>query len=198
VLRIVLAAALLFSAAAAAQPESTPPLSSARAPWRVGIEVDPLPYFLRGYSVVAGVRPSGLPNWRFGLGAFGATMPAAMISAENAGFGVQVPWSIAANAVYYFSPDRGGFYAGPIAMYQQTRYTHTSAPGASVDAGRMNIGLEGGFQWLPFQQIGLYLNPWIGAGAGFDLGTPAVGANEYRAGTFTPMFGLHVGYELDL
>src|SRR5512132_2203933 len=106
--RAVLAAAVLFSSTALAQAASPEPAATpapaadtSAAKWRLDVELDPLPFVLQGYSVVVGVRPAMMPQLHFGLGTFGAHMPEQMISAENAGFSLQVPYSIAANALYY-------------------------------------------------------------------------------------------------
>lgn len=70
------------------------------ASWRVAAEVDPLPFFSKGYSVHVGWKPDVAPRLRFTLGAFGYKGAEASSGSRNAGWKAKAH-AIEASAAYF-------------------------------------------------------------------------------------------------
>lgn len=201
-----LSAALLcltLSAAALADEPAPQPEAVAQAqahPWRVGVEADPLPWAIGGYSGIVNVTTPATSHLRFGLGGFGVrALPEAMINEASRGFGVSIPWALAANVLYFFGESRGGFFTGPLGMLQQQRFTLAEAPEQTADVTKIGAGLMVGYQWFPINGVGLYLMPWVGGFGSFTVrGEPTIATRTYAEAPFAANIALHLGYEFSL
>lgn len=179
--------------AAPAEATSSPP-----ARWHVAVEADPSPYLARGWSVLLGVRPAQLPEWNLMVAAFSAEFPEALVNLTpaNQGWNVRVPFAIGlAPQRRFSSAERGGFFAGPLVILQQLDFTRDEVAG-SASALRLIAGVHGGYQWFPFDPIGLYLKPWVGVAGNVALsGEPRIGDQVYTESPVSPSFAIHLGYE---
>ncbi|MBS1120090.1 MAG: hypothetical protein H6Q90_2318 [Deltaproteobacteria bacterium] len=202
--RTLLSLTLLGLAVSAAAPstasaEPTITESPAAPRTRVNLETDPFDFFLGGYGLVVGVRPSALPHWRLSVATFALDLPSFLVEIDDAnkGFSLRIDHGFGATGSYHFSEASGGFYVGPAIGYFINEYSRDDLPGMVTTVHSFNVGAQGGYQWFPLKQRGFYLQPWMNASVPlYTSRDPKVGDREFHSPPVNVNLLLHVGYEL--
>jgi hypothetical protein len=167
--------------------------------WKVSVETDPLDYFEHGYAAWVGVRAPALPRLRLTAGTRAFQFPSYVVELNpgNKGWSSYVR-SYELFGQYFFGEHRGGFFVGLGAAYGQ--YTLTAPDGAgSTQVGHFGVALEGGYQWFPFDKLGLYVMPFLGLAANVTrAGSPTVGDLSYTESPVSPYPAIYLGWELDV
>lgn len=190
---------LARSAAAAALAALARPCAAGAAEpaaYRLGVELDPLPFFARGFSVHSEYKPAPLPRLRVTLGAFGfRDEPAA--DSENAGF-TRTTRAVEVSAQYFAIPyHAGGLFSGLYVFGYGLRYEYASV---STTAHRYELvpALATGFQWLPWSK-GPYITPWVAAGLPlFRSDEAVIAGHRFHDPAFHYVLAAHVGWEFAL
>jgi hypothetical protein len=183
---LVLAVAPRVALASDPQPE-------ADRGWRWAAEVDPVPFFERGFSVHAAVKPGFARQLRLTLGGFGTTRSAAAGSTNDG-------WTAAQRALevsgqyFPFDPDGRGWFAGVYVFLQRWSYTRDDASGEATGYW-VTPAPAVGFQWLPWGH-GLYVTPWAALGVPLRSGERRLADHVYEEPALFPVLALHIGYEL--
>src|SRR5688572_22665201 len=82
-------------------------------PVRVHLEVDPLPFALKGYRAQVGYRPLAESGLRFAVASFALEVPDLVAElGGNDGFHLRVRPSFALYLLYYLSPSADGLAVG--------------------------------------------------------------------------------------
>lgn len=162
--------------------------------FRLATEVDPLPFFMHGYSVHAAWKPDVAARLRFTLGAFGFRQET---TGTNSGFETRVD-AFETSAVYYpFSGFLRGLFGGLYVFEQRYRYTRSDTPGEALRHW-ITPAPAIGFQWLPWGR-GPYLTPWAALGIPIKrTGSTRIGTHDYEEPSVVPVLALHIGWELEL
>ena len=152
------------------------------------IEVDPAPFFYRGYSVAAGYS---VGRYRFSANLFSTDYPDFALK-EGWHAHVEIAGSI--RFQYYFKPRSEGWYAGIQIGLLETNYRRDGSSG-DVSVTQFALTPTAGYRWFPFAG-GFYLMPAIGVG--FTLwasGDATLGGETYPQ--YAPVFisAVHIGYE---
>jgi hypothetical protein len=160
--------------------------------YRVGAEIDPLPFFEHGFSVHAEAKP--LARLRLTFGAF--ALRSSTTAGDNQGF-TEEQRAFELSAQYCALPwSGGGLFVGAYAFFQRWEYSRSDTADHAV-AYWLTPAPAVAFQWLPWKH-GPYLAPWIALGFPIRRGANQVGAHVYDEPGIFPVFALHIGYELEL
>jgi dihydroflavonol-4-reductase len=173
----------------------------------ISMETDPafwagtLPQGL-GFDGNLDFRLSKLPQLRFGIlgysgkwgGCFGKSILLSKDFTENNwvtqwnGIGIEAQYQIR------FGLKRGGLQPGLRFQWNQFKYNQENSQKGS--ANHFVITPQVGFQWFPFNRIGLYVLPWAGVQIPL-LGTDKIMINgKYReTRKIMPVLTAHIGWE---
>lgn len=149
------------------------------------VEVDPLAYVARGYSLHLGARVSRL---RFDFGSFGLLVPQFVhgqegFEAQMDGYGVKLD-------VYLAAPSSGPFVGVEGSWLHQEiidEETQIRAEAYSVQAG-------GRFGWEFKLGSGFYAKPWVGIGHSFGKDNVAVAGKTFQQSSLLIFPTVHLGY----
>ncbi len=143
-------AALLLAAAA---PNDTATEHSPRYP-RISVQVDPVLFALRGYSVWLGVAVA--PHWNLTIGSFAGDVPG-----QPEGWAARTRFAPIVLASYFFLEGNRGPHLSLGFGQLQWVLTHQDEPGATAEMDQVVFTPMAGFRWFPLKDLGLYLEPFI-------------------------------------
>jgi len=160
------------------------------------VDVEPVAYVLRGYSVHLRVALPWQPRLVAGIGAYGFDMPDLMVdlAPANRDEDWDVRLLVGSNlfADYFFGahPDHG-WLAGAQIGAQRFRVRHEGDEGA-VDT--LVLMARVGYEWHPWPR-GFYLFPWLGAVYQPVIGGDRqVGGDEYAVPPIVPYGAIELGW----
>ncbi|MFC0186133.1 hypothetical protein SAMN04515674_12362 [Pseudarcicella hirudinis] len=159
-----------------------------------GVEVDPVAYILKGYSLHGIYQP--FSNWSFDLGVFGIEEPEGY--SGNSGFRVTHK-GFGVKAHYHFNgKTTRGLYTGFSFGYSRTEAVYKQS-GESAGGHGLGFGPHIGYRFFlnkPKEGIqrGLYITPWVGV----DYSLPAEKIDfekqKYQESRWTFFPTVHFGY----
>jgi hypothetical protein len=172
---------------------------------RLDVEIDPVTTATGGFAVLSSFYPKQLPRWRFGGGVFGAQFDESIITllnSNNENFKVAIRPALALTTHRFFSGPRGGPYVGGALVYLRYRFGHESTTD-EVTLHRYAVSGHLGYQWFPFDSIGLYLQPFVHLSMVFGPDEPSVAGMDFDERAFalpyaSPVSGMllfHIGYQ---
>ncbi len=150
----------------------------------IEVEVDPLAYMLKGYSVHGALAEK---NLRVDLGVFGIEVPDAIHG--NTGM-TQFTQGVGLKAQYSFSEDRSGVFVGIGTDYSWTRY---GSGGTQTQEAAPSVGVNFGYRF-PIGSSGLYVTPWIGLDYTFASKQVAVGTQTFNQSSLRVFPTIHAGW----
>lgn len=150
---------------------------------QIYVEVDPLAYIMKGYSLHTGYVFNGM---KIDAGVFGLEVPQAVhgnkdFTVKMGGFGAK--W-------HYLGSSTAGWFAGFGAGYTKTTYSVT---GGSTSKNRFSFGVEGGYRF-EFENTGLYIMPWLGIDHAFGDSKTTVNGKIFEEGTVSFFPTVHIGW----
>ncbi|NML21252.1 autotransporter outer membrane beta-barrel domain-containing protein [Pseudoflavitalea sp. G-6-1-2] len=126
----------------------------------IELEVDPIAYFLKGYSFHAGYQ---LNRIRYDVGVFGLETPEAFTSNDDY---LEKSNGVGIKADYLLGKKAGGFFVGLEADYTWTKVSIKKSTVPSQTGEAFAAGIRGGYRIMfgrsANAQKGFYLTPWIG------------------------------------
>lgn len=158
---------------------------STRAAAQVEVEVDPIAYALRWYSVhVAKV----LGRTRLDAGAFGLQVPSSLHG--NDGWtssmrGVGIKWD-------YIGGSSDGFFAGLDGGYARGAYK-LDAAGVTERRGIIGLGVRGGYRYT-FGQSRVFVSPWASVSYNINGDDVRVGSATFKRNTIELFPTVHLGW----
>jgi hypothetical protein len=157
-------------------------------PPRASLEIDPVPYFFRGYSVHATVVP--IEHLRATIGVFGNHFVAQSI--DN--WDVRTPWAFVASVGGYLRDDARGFGLGIVGVHS---HTELGILGQTTTYDATRLGPFVTFAWFPFYRLGFYVRPWIaGTVRVGESGSRTIGPQTYDDRSLGFILALHIGWEI--
>lgn len=161
-----------------------------KMPATLEVEVDPLAYFLKGYSVHAAVTYG---SFRSSAGVFAIEQPAFFVnndtfSVYSSGFDVKTD--------YLFGKTKG-WHAGLQMTYGKEKVALKETQQEEEFWG-VNIGIRAGHRFMFGKEDhnfkGFYINPWIALIYSTDPATITMGDHQYQQSSFSPFPAIHVGW----
>lgn len=152
---------------------------------QVEVEVDPIAYALRGYSVhVAKV----LGRTRVDAGVFGLEVPTAFHGNDgwNSSMrGVGMKWD-------YVGASSDGFFAGLDGGYARGAYTF-DATGTTEKRDIIGLGVRGGYRYS-IGRRGLFISPWASVSYNLDGDDVRVGSATFKRRKIELFPTVHLGW----
>ncbi|MCK6611137.1 MAG: hypothetical protein L6Q78_08855 [Bacteroidia bacterium] len=156
------------------------------------LEIDPLAYALKGYSLHGIVQ---LKQTRFDLGTYGIETPGKLtgnegFSVRTTGFGIKVNQLFGTVKGVYTGIDFG--YAETTAIHEKTQLQ---------DQGHsLSLGAHLGYRYFPFLKKsnalrGIYLTPW--AGISYTQPYDKINLTTYTNNRLGYFAALHLGYRFN-
>lgn len=166
----------------------------------ISLELDPAPFVLGGYSFSVKYSLKNMPKVAFMASVYSSDLPNSMMSTENKENGwtnSKLETSYAVFAEFYLKNNRQGFYYGPsIFLYNKSVEQNSTHESAKFSTLYPNV--RAGYVWYPFNNINLYLNPWLNIGSEINLDNDnSLNGIEYESSKFYYIVALHVGYSFN-
>ncbi len=151
------------------------------------IEIDPIAYALKGFSVHGGYL---IEAWRIDLGIYGLEIPEAVHG--NDGFDSKffgTGWKL--DRFFKGQPD--GFFVGVDGGVSRLQVTHQ---GSNQKANRIeySLGVRIGYRWNT-GLASLYITPWLGLGYTLNAKNLTVNGETFENSAFQPFPTVHVGWK---
>lgn len=158
-------------------------LSAAQASRGFEVEIDPLAYFMKGYSLHGAVT---FDRSRVDLGVFGLEVPQAVHGNDNykysfTGFGLKYD---------IFGSKLDGVFFGIDGGYVRGRFEHTPT-GEVIYRDQFGIGPRIGYR---FGADGLYISPWISVSYVFGGKEVKLGGETFQSPPIQIFPTVHIGY----
>lgn len=155
------------------------------------IEIDPLAYLLKGYSLHTAVTYSGV---RTSLGIFAIKPPTFLL--QNDAFSVYTS-GFDFKTDYLFGDIRG-FYAGLQLTCSKDRIELRDGKEGKVDLWGLNIGVRTGYRFMfgkkENQYKGFYFTPWVAIIYNPFAKTIQYETHEYSQANWVPFPTFHAGW----
>lgn len=156
---------------------------------RIEVEVDPLAYIFKGYSIHAGYQ-RGL--FRYDIGFFAIETPEFFTDNKafteySKGVGVKVD---------YVGNDAEGWFVGLQADYMTSRVTHKETADKG-NGGVWGVGIRGGYRFMlgnSENKRGLYVVPWVGIDKLLIQSAVKFSQHIYKEQTFRIFPTIHLGW----
>ena len=165
---------------------------------RVSVASDVTPWTLSGYSVVATVEP--VAHWRFSAEVWGFEFPSLLVELNDAnqdeGWRRRVDVAVAIYADYALNPDGGGFHFGVAVDAIRSTVRRSGVPGDG-SFWSLEVLPRVGYRWFVWDDLGLFLNPWVGAGPLVAVESlPVVGGERFEESGVQAVGTVHLGWRL--
>ncbi len=164
---------------------------------KFSIEVDPMTYLLKGYSVHLRIQPKNSEHLLLGVGLYAMDMPDPFVNmnSENkdAGWDVRINQGVGLFGEYHFSEVNSKFFVGAQLSIQEYKIEQESAAGSSKYTNALGMAYVG-YTIKPFDNE-LYFKPWAGIGYTEKIsGSNELNGETYSIESMVPFATLHVGY----
>lgn len=163
----------------------------------VQLEVDPAPFALSGYAVHARMALPDSP-WTIGAGSYSMELPDMMVAMapdnRDEGWSARIKPSVGVFVDRYKEVAADGRHLGvQVAVHRW----EVGRDGETDDLTSILVMPRIGYVWTPFDDLGLYLDPWFGAGGTVPISDAAVASGETYQHFPVMVFGaVHVGWRL--
>lgn len=151
---------------------------------QIYLEVDPLAYVMKGYSLHAG---NYFSLTKADIGVFGLEIPQSVhgnkdFTVTMTGFGAKF---------HYTGGTEGGWFAGLGGGYTKKTY---SVSGGSTSKNSFSLGIEVGYRYQ-FKDTGLYLQPWLGIDHAFSDKKLIVNGKIFEESEISFFPTVHIGWK---
>lgn len=174
----------------------------AAAETQISVASDVSPWFLEGYSGILMLETDALPGFRLTTEFWGMRLPSSIIELgpDNKGEGWQrrFDYAVALYADWHPSGDGTSWHVGGIFNVLPSTL---SRDGFAAEESLLSAEflVRGGYRWFPFDDLGLFLNPWLSAGYIFPLETPpTIGGEEFVEFPLQVIGTVHMGWRFSL
>ncbi len=194
-LKQIILAFILFPAVLNAQQATKTTTDKAR----LSIEVDPMTFAFKGYSVHLRVQPKATSPLLLGIGTYAMDFPQPFVdmNPNNAdqGWEVRLNQGYGVFGEYHFSEVNKKWFAGTQVSIQEYKIGKTDIQSESKFSNLL-IMPYAGYTWQPFK-FDFYIKPWAGLGYTTQIaGENKVDDSTYDISPVSPFMTVHLGYTL--
>ncbi len=164
----------------------------------VQLEVDPLAFGLSGFAAHARVA---LPEsrWTLGAGTYAMDLPAPMVELAPENRGEQ--WSARLEPSLGLFVDRYAERAAEgqhLGVQLALHRWEVSREGERAGLSSLLLMPRVGYVWTPFEDLGFYLDPWLGVGATAPItGEAVAGGEAYQLFPLMVFGAVHLGWRFE-
>jgi hypothetical protein len=174
------------------------PIFSADYASRLSLEIDPLTFLSKGYSLHIRYQPMISQRFLIGLGTYALDLPGALVdlnkSNRDEGWGVRIRSAFSIYGELFAKAPNRGFFIGEQLGLQSFRISNDREVGGSSNFNNLLALTYVGYSWYPYKGS-FYLKPWAGLGFTQKIdGINTVGSMKYDISPWFPFFTVHAGY----
>jgi hypothetical protein len=164
---------------------------------KFSIEIDPITYVFKGYSVHLRWQPKNCDHLLLGLGTYAMDLPDAMVNFDSKnkeeGWKVRINQAYGLFAEHHFTEVNHKWFVGGQLGIQEYKIENETIAGSEKYNNILAMGYFG-YTFKPFKN-NLYFKPWAGLGYTSKIsGDNTIGASEYHIAPIMMFATLHVGY----
>ncbi|MFT5822631.1 MAG: hypothetical protein ACI8ZM_003887 [Crocinitomix sp.] len=161
------------------------------------LEIDPVTYVFKGFSIHARMTPKGSEHLLFGLGAYAMDMPNVLVNTNklnrDEGWNSRLNQGYSFFFEYHFSEVNRKFFVGAQTGLQEYKISNKNFEGDSKFTNYIAMAYLG-YTIKPFKN-NLYFKPWAGIGYTSQIsGSNTLGTENYDISPIAPFATFHVGY----
>ncbi len=166
---------------------------------KIMIEIDPMPFGLKGHAVHVRVPIASVPGLVVSAGTYGMSFPDLLtdINSENRdeGWNAQIDKAYATFADYHFSGKVEGLFVGA-QLASQGFEVERDQSDERIDFGVVIAMARVGTLWKPFDS-GFYVLPWAGVFANIrtDDNNLEIGGEKFDVAPVAGFATLHLGWQ---
>lgn len=165
----------------------------------LSVETDPVTFLFKGYALHIRIKPKNSKRLAVGAGLYALDMPSFLVNMNkenrNKGWNVRIHHAVSLFGEYYLGEANNKWFVGLQAGIQNFTNTNDLNPGEKSSYNNLLIMPSIGYNWRPFQKIGLYIKPWLGIGYTTRIsGNNSINTQKYSIAPVTNFVTLHVGY----
>jgi hypothetical protein len=149
------------------------------------LELNPLAYAFKGWSIGGTYHPEKLTHWVFNAGAYGFDMPEVFVEQipgnEDKGFEVRIASAFTLGADWYpWTAERSGFAFGLSAVIAEFEISNINVAGNTKYTSLYFVP-RASYTWFFYK--GLYLMPWVGV----EIHNKISGSTQVGSLNFEPL-----------
>lgn len=198
ILLLTFVSSLVFGNVTSISAQDYIPIFSRSYSSRLSLEIDPVAFVLKGYSLHVRYQPMFSERLLIGVGTYGLDLPETIVdlNKENRDRG----WNVRIRSAYFlhgeFYPRKAnyGWFLGEQIGFQSYKVSNTAEAGGSASFNTILLMTYAGYSWHPYKGS-FYIKPWIGLGFTDKIdGINRVGSAKFDVGPLYPFFTFHAGY----
>jgi hypothetical protein len=165
---------------------------------RLSLEIDPITFLYKGYSLHVRYQPMFSGRLLIGVGTYALDLPEAVMvfSPQNRDEG----WEVRIRSAYfiygemYLTKANHGWFIGEQIGFQSFRVSNDAEVRGSTSFNNALLLTYLGYSWHPYKGS-FYIKPWAGLGFTHKIdGINRVGSMKYDISPLFPYLTLHLGY----
>ena len=165
---------------------------------RLSLEIDPITFLYRGYSLHAQYQPMFSDHLLIGVGIYALDLPEQIVdfNSENRdeGWDVRIRSAYFIKGEYYVKKANHGWFLGEQIGFQSFRVSNNAEVSGSTSFNNILLLTYLGYSWHPYKGS-FYIKPWAGLGYTAKVdGVNRVGSMTYDIGPLFPFVTVHLGY----
>lgn len=165
---------------------------------RFSVEIDPVTFLYKGYSLHLRYQPMFSERFLIGLGTYALDLPETILdfNERNRDLG----WDVRIRSAYllygelYAKEANNGWFIGEQIGFQSFKVSIEREAGGSTSFNNLLLMTYLGYSWRPYKGS-FYFKPWIGLGFAEKIdGINTAGSMKYYISPLFPYFTFHAGY----
>ncbi len=164
---------------------------------KYSLEVDPITFAFKGYSLHVRVQPKKTDHLLIGLGIYAMNMPKALVNLNklnrDKGWDVRINRGYSLFGEYHFNEVNRKWFVGSQIGIQEFKILIDHSVNTEQFQNLLAMGYFG-YTFTPFEN-NFYIKPWAGLGYTTKLsGSQVLGEAQYNIAPITSFLTIHVGY----
>ncbi|MEX2231858.1 MAG: hypothetical protein WD824_06845 [Cyclobacteriaceae bacterium] len=165
---------------------------------RLSLEIDPITFLYKGYSLHVRYQPMFSERLLIGIGTYALDLPEPIINFNSQnrdeGWEVRIRSAYFVYGEYYIRKSNHGWFVGEQIGFQSFKVSNNSEVSGSTSFNNILLLTYLGYSWHPYKGS-FYIKPWAGLGYTAKVdGINRVGSMKYDIAPLFPFVTFHVGY----
>lgn len=165
---------------------------------RLSVEVDPITFLYKGYSLHVRYQPMFSERFLIGLGTYALDLPETIVDFND--HNRDLGWDVRIRSAYllygelYAKEANNGWFIGEQVGFQSFKVSIARESTGSTSFNNLLLMTYLGYSWRPYKGS-FYIKPWVGIGFAEKVdGINRVGSMKYDISPLFPYFTFHAGY----
>lgn len=189
---------LIFGNITPASAQDYIPIFSRSYSSRLSLEIDPVTFLLKGYSLHVRYQPMFSERLLIGVGTYALDLPETIVDLNkdnrDRGWNARIRNAYFLYGEYYPRKANNGWFLGEQIGFQRYKVTNESEAGGTASFNTILLMTYAGYSWHPYKGA-FYIKPWVGLGFTEKIdGINRTGSAKYDVGPLFPFFTFHAGY----